>query len=241
MKRWYKLIARLAVMVIVLSALAGCNVLGFQSWTWHQKLTISVMTPDGLKVASAVSAVSIYKSPEWWGMGDSRGSITSSTSGEAVVLELTKDRFLFALLRGPYEPRAESVFFPDPEKPRLWEQLEPLYDWLVSLRETREVPRKEYPMLVTFGDVNVPSSIKLVDPLNLAATFGSGYALSKVELSITDDNVSRENTRRVLPWLCTYMKDGIRLSGKKGAISDNLLANNLDAAVFFHRRCGWFD
>jgi hypothetical protein len=43
-----------------------------------------------------------------------------------------------------------------------------------------ELPREPYrPLLVTFADINDPASVQRVDPDDLAASFGPGYALSQ--------------------------------------------------------------
>lgn len=226
MKRRYKLIARLAVMVMVLSALAGCNVLGFRSWTWHQKLTISLMTPDGLKVASSVNRVSIGKYPEWWGVGDSRGSSDSSFSGEALALDLGGGRILFALLDNP---TAERIFFPEPDEPRLWAQLEPLYDWMLTLRETREIPPKLYPRLITFDDLRVPSTLRLLTPGDLASVFGDGYYLNSVTLAITTDPVTKKSIEGILPWLEPWGRSHVNI---KGTLPSDYWKNELDAKLY---------
>lgn len=38
---------------------------------------------------------------------------------------------------------------------------------------------------MTFADIEDPSSVQLVDPNDLAATFGEGYALKKITINAT--------------------------------------------------------
>jgi hypothetical protein len=44
-------------------------------------------------------------------------------------------------------------------------------------------PEVQYPLLVTFGDIADPKSVALVDPTNLAASFGPGVRLTSVMLA----------------------------------------------------------
>lgn len=63
------------------------------------------------------------------------------------------------------------------------------------------VPQKFYPMLVTFGDLKDPKSVKEVKPDDLAATFGSGTSLKSITLEITDEPVTEGVVEKVVPWV----------------------------------------
>jgi hypothetical protein len=63
------------------------------------------------------------------------------------------------------------------------------------------VPEVQYPMLVTFGDIADPASVKLVDPADLAASFGPGVRLKSVTLEVTDEAVTRPKLDILLSWL----------------------------------------
>nr|WP_316656190.1 hypothetical protein [uncultured Gellertiella sp.] len=228
---------RIALALAIALSAGGCNMFGFRSWTWHQKLTVSVKTPEGFKFASAVSEVWLQKNPRWWGIGDGAGASDSSVTGEAVVIDLGGRHFLFALPNRGYDSTAVKAFFPDPEKPRMWEEMEPLYDWLLTLRETREVPLKRYPRFVTFDDIENPASVKLVNPSDLEASFGPGYRLNQITIAVTDEPETEGTVEKVLPWLCSYKNDRLRLSGKTGPIGDNLLANNISGDDFSYGGC----
>ena len=78
-------------LLLALFALTGC-----ERYAWHQKLTVTVETLEGEVSASSVSAVSWRKQwIRWDGMG-----WYYDLTGEAVVVEVTPGRYLFAL-RGP--------------------------------------------------------------------------------------------------------------------------------------------
>ncbi|MEO6202469.1 MAG: hypothetical protein ABIU05_13315 [Nitrospirales bacterium] len=67
--------------------------------------------------------------------------------------------------------------------------------------EVRDLPRQNYPLLVTFTDINDPKTVQQVDPGNLAATFGPGVSLKRITLEITDEPVTEGKLESVLGWL----------------------------------------
>lgn len=69
-----------------------------------------------------------------------------------------------------------------------------------------------YPMLVTFGDLTDPTSVALVAPDNLAASFGEGVTLRRITVQMTDEDVTSGIGAR-LGWLDrmdqhTFQSDG---------------------------------
>ncbi|NML73859.1 hypothetical protein HHL25_06945 [Rhizobium sp. S-51] len=201
-------VVRGGVMLRVLAALAlcltlaGCDMFGFREWEWRQKLTVSVMTPEGMKTGSAVTSARIEFPPRWTGVGDAAGMQRGGVSGEAVVVDLGQGRYLFALLQGYTEWTAYAAFFPELEgKALLKEEMFPYLDLMVgSIGQTRDVPRKHYPLLVTFDNINDPAGVHRVDAGNLSASFGSGYRLNAITLSITDEPVTEGRLEKVLAW-----------------------------------------
>lgn len=197
-------VLRVLVAFAVFLPIAGCDLLfDFPEWQWHQKLTVSVMTPEGMKVDSAVTSARIEFPPKWTGVGDAAGMQRGGVSGEAVVVDLGEGRYLFALLQGYSEWTAYNAFFPELEgKAMLKEEMFPYLDLMVaSDGQSRDVPRKHYPLLVTFDDINDPASVRRVNPGDLAATFGLGYRLNAITLSITDAPVTKGKIEGVLGWL----------------------------------------
>ena len=73
----------------------------------------------------------------------------------------------------------------------------------------RDVPRKYWPRLVTFSDIADPTSVMQVDPDDLSAVFGAGYALRAVTLEITDAPVTTGMVDGVLGWLGDYPEPGL--------------------------------
>jgi len=169
------------------ATLAGCAI---HKTTWTEKLTVVVTTPHGEVSGGAVRWQSLSEDPVL-------NLAHSDMRGEAVVVEVARGRYLFALIQDN-RPQAELMFFPG----------EPPVDAAPKLRrvkgQARAVPRSMYPLLVTFDDLKVPASVKQVDPDNLAAAFGEGYALKSITLEITDAPVTQGRVEAVLPWIVTH-------------------------------------
>lgn len=192
---------RIVVALALCLPLTGCDLFGFHHWEWHQKMMVSVMTPDGLKSGSAVVSVNVYDRPSWWGLGDFRGAGTSSLSGEAVTVDLGNGRYLFALLSNYSHETARETFISKEEQPRTKAQVIAVYDRLEKMRGSRELARENYPLLVTFDDIQDPETVRRVDPSNLSASFGPGYRLNAITLSITDEPVTEGRVEKLLGWL----------------------------------------
>ncbi|MEP4423828.1 MAG: hypothetical protein ABJ354_20510, partial [Nitratireductor sp.] len=78
---------------------------------------------------------------------------------------------------------------------------ETLYPKIAGFRGVREVAREAYPLLVTFTDIADPTTVRRVDPDDLAATFGPGVALKRITLEITDEKVTEGRVKAVLGWM----------------------------------------
>lgn len=228
---------RVLVALALCLQLSGCDLFGFHDWEWHQKLTVSVMTPDGLKSGSAVVSVNVYDRPSWWGLGDFRGAGASSLSGEAVTVDLGNGRYLFALLRNYSHETARETFIPKEEQPRTKAEVITVYDRLETMRGSRELAPKHYPLLVTFDNISDPASVRRVSPSDLSASLGPGFRLNAITLSITDEPVTEGRVDKVLGWLCDYKSRRLRLSGQTGPIGNRILANNVGSGDFKNNEC----
>jgi hypothetical protein len=134
-------------------------------------------------------------------------------------------KFLFALLSGT--PRAWELFFPR-------QPLETLGDKMAGLvGQTRPLTPDQYPLLVTFGDINDPTSVRRVDPNDLAASFGPGYRLNAITMTITDEPVTEGKVETVLGWLPS-LKGRLKPSTKKYA--DELTVEEKLYSMDFQRR-----
>ena len=150
-------------------------------YSWNQKLTLQIDTPNGPTSASSVTHMDVEYYPNGLPLAGTERSY--HLSGEAVVADLGDGRHLFALL--PASETAEHSFWD------LYEDGISRGAFLSRLTKQvgqppRPVPPEFYPLLVTFGDVSDPASVMRVDPADLAATFGAGYALREIALEVTD-------------------------------------------------------
>ncbi len=182
---------------------AGCEWMGFPQWEWHQKLTVEVATPTGPVSASSVIAVRCGSSPKWVpGMGS--GGLGCHVRGEAVPVEVAPDQVLFALLKKGEGSKnypakvAYHVFFPNRKLTTVEERGDLLEQGIAGVRT---LPRKNYPLFVTFDDLTNPKTVQKVDPDNLAARFGPGVSLKRLTLEIVDEPVTEGRIESVLGWL----------------------------------------
>jgi hypothetical protein len=188
-------------------ALASCAAAEDKAPDYRYRLTVEVETPEGVKTGSSVIAVeqSIGRTAMDGFVG---GSVFLRIRGEAVAVDLPGGRTLFALLRsgGDVEWAARVIPFLSPDA----EDDNSLDDFLL-LEGKKELPRRwtaqgpfnnvsAYPMMVTFGDLADPTSVELVDPDDLAATFGEGVKLKRISAELTDDLVTTGIEKR-LGWM----------------------------------------
>ncbi|MBX3581499.1 MAG: hypothetical protein KF810_06370 [Rhizobiaceae bacterium] len=180
-------------------ALAGCYFLGFKHWQWNQRLILEVDTPQGVVSGGSVVTIKVGSSPKWAPGAGAGGMSGHVAAGEASFVEVAPGQYLFALLDGGTEQIPYYTFFPvgDHDRERQATELETLFD-------VRRVPRDQYPLLVTFTDINDPTTVQRVDPDNLAATFGPGVSLRQITLEITDEKVMNGPVKTLLPWLSDY-------------------------------------
>ncbi len=157
--------------------LSGCS---GESISWHQKLTVEIETPQGLKTGFSIMAVTKKSSDGWWVPPEARG-VHSKAKGEAVVVDLGNGRYLFALISGA-DLLAQKVFAPEIGLVGHALDRADWPDWantITRLRGQRELSRQHYPMLVTFTDINDPKTVKRVNPNNLDASFGCENSVSR--------------------------------------------------------------
>lgn len=207
---------RTAVLLLAALLLSACG----ESWNWHQKLTVTVETPQGEKSGSAVTNVV-------WGEHSSfTASYPGGYSGEATVVHLGGQNYLFALI-GEKTKYAGMMTFLGRAQPS-----EETFKAMEKMRGVRPVPRKYIPQLVTFSNIDNPASVKQVDPDDLAATFGPGYRLKSVTLEITDEPVTDGEVEKVLGWLKDVWPN--QLDGQRYERIDaaNRFANSLSTGNF---------
>lgn len=202
--------------ILLACLIMACGVVGVDKTpAYRYRLTVEVETPEGLRSGSSV--IEVQTSLASSSSIASPGSVSHRVRGEAVVVDLPDSRTLFALLRSDVDMDwASRVMFmlarqgvPDAEDPFLAR-----FNNLLKLKGTIELPRtwqdvahrneeSAYPMLVTFDDLDEPTSVDRVDPENLAAKFGAGFSLKRITVELTDSKVS-SGLRGRLKWLSDY-------------------------------------
>lgn len=189
---------KVLVVAVVLAALVW-GVVSQGRYSWRQKLTVTVETPAGEVSGSSVSAVRWRKQWfQWDGMGWS-----FDLTGEAVVVEVAPGRYLFALMKGAGTTEYMGSVAAASISGREGRVIDGALFGEVEGKRGRAagviaVPEGQYPMLVTFGDIADPASVRLVDPTDLTASFGPGVRLKAVTLEVTDEAVTEEVVEGVL-------------------------------------------
>ena len=202
----------LAVLIVIGLPIAIWNTV-YPTYSWGQKTTVTVMTPEGERSGSAVVQVSWKDSPD---ILPDAPHLHYEVRGEATVVDLGDGKYLFALISGA-ERRGLALFGGSNSLPLDTDGLLPLVKATAASRgESREVQPVYRPLLVTFADITDPASVARVDSDDLAAYFGPGYALSSITLAITDEKVTKGKVEAVLGWLGD-IKGRIKPTDKKFA------------------------
>lgn len=173
--------------------LSGCGLFGRNSYRF--KMTVEIETPDGLKRGSSVYRVRAWRTSDL--MTGGSGS-DAELLGEAVAVDLPGNKTLFALLRTGNATNWEGDL---PEVSM--RALDPAFDYhraesvarIASgdgILSSAELAPADYPLLVTFRDINDPASVEKVEPKALI--------VKKVIIEVTDEAVTTGILTR-LSWL----------------------------------------
>ncbi len=195
-----KLTIKALLLILISLYLSGCGEMGFNNWRWHQKMTVEVEVNG--KIITGPAVTSIHWWPNFFSGGWGGASWHSKVKGEAVKVDLGEGKYLFALLsytrNHEYTANLATRSLYDTTK-RVW--IKEAFNSVLTRQKPIVVPRKVYPLLVTFEDVKDPKTVKKVDPDNLAASFGEGYRLKAITLDITDESVSKGKIDNILACL----------------------------------------
>lgn len=213
----------------------------YPSYSWNQKVTMTVQTPNGIVSASSVGRTELAEGIDFGISGV--GNFKNEFEGEAVVLVLPNGQFLFSLITGAnsFSWRAFS------DVPGVRKKADGSYaQWdesakqIQKLKGAKAFPPEHYPMLVTFGDMNDPAFVKEVNPNNLVASFGEGYSLKSITLEITDEVMTEGEVKKVLTWIVSHKlrlkPPSLRLGGGLHAASDILPEEKLSKLDFIRNR-----
>jgi hypothetical protein len=180
---------------LLIALLTGWWKYEFPSGTWRYKMTVTVETPEGLKTGYAVREVRFREFPQI--LGATSGT-SVSTRGEAVVVDLGHEKYLFALMDVDGSYRIVYDAFPHQS-----ENVHEYIHYYKSLTGQKKVlEHNQYPTFVTFTDIKDPKSVVAVARDNLAGPFGAGVTLKDITLEMTDEEVTW-GIETYLGWLDT--------------------------------------
>lgn len=198
---------KLLVCLLVFAVLWGVGHILAPTGTWRYRLTVEVETPEGIKTGSAVREVKVVHgiplTPE------SRPS--TRVKGEAVMVDLGERGKVFALLDHAFEIVHRSFPLPGSGVGGIGTTPEAIRYYASLKSGVAEVATEWRPRMVTFADMQDPTSVQLVYQTdwceernekggisrygcvkadNFAAIFGGGVRLKHVTIEMTEDEVT---------------------------------------------------
>lgn len=141
----------------------------YPSFSWSQSTSIIVETPNGASNGRGVVRV-MWK--DGFDLFPDAPHFTYSYSGEATVVDLGDGKYLFALIKDA-QRLGLRVFGQNP-LPQGTDGLIPSAKMTNANKRAgpSQIEYSDMPLLVTFGDINDPASVKRVDPNDMDASFG---------------------------------------------------------------------
>lgn len=205
-------ILQAAWLALAALALSGCDQFG--NGIYRFRMTVVVETPDGVKSGSSVYQIDVTQRLQVTPESQVR---KVALTGESVAVEIAPGQTLFTLLKTVSNNDSFFLMSLRSLQPNCRQTYgsaeECTIDAMVS-RLAKAGPGKpfivkpdSYPMLVTFSDLDDPTSVARVDPDDLAATFGEGVTLKRVTVELTDDPVTSGIEER-LGWFKDQAKAG---------------------------------
>lgn len=185
----------------VSALLGGCGLLGGNSY--HFKMTVEVETPQGLRTGSSVYEVYADKR---LALTSEEAEISDGLRGQALIVDLPQGP-VFALLKrdgtsGLYLHRAVTAAL----NGQMFKDLPDLIAMTGKLggafagTAKAELPRKDWPLMVRFKDINDPKSVERVDP--------DAIGVKRILLETTSDDLTAGVEKR-LSWIENGQKLGI--------------------------------
>ncbi len=189
--------------------------------TYRFRMIVEVNTPQGVKTGASVYEISATNFTQILSDQSARGRWVK---GEAVSVELPNGQILFALLKtgahlGDMATLSMATLYPkySTETYDFVEVADKIEDRdddvlkraVVQPKRIKESYRNgekireyisNYPMLVTFDDIKDSASVKQVDPDDLASSFGTGYAIKRIIIELTDDPVTTGIEKKLRWW-----------------------------------------
>jgi hypothetical protein len=201
-----------AIVVFTLVALFA-TLVGWFRWAYpsasaNYRLTVAVEADDRVVSGHSVLNIAGGMAPQWFG---ARLGGWSRVRGEAVGVDLgPRGRLWMVMTRPPAYPDsflgnlAGTLYARAGVIPKEGGGGAAEYrrrsKAIAAYRTPIPLLPSDYPLFVRFRDEADPATLELVDPANLAASFGEGVRLREVTIAITDEAPTR-NVEKALPWL----------------------------------------
>ncbi len=208
-------------MLLLAALVCVYRVYDAHNFTYREKLTVTFETPEGVVEASSVIERRAWES--YVNIAQTGGRYWDKT-GEAVVVNLAPERYLFVLRGRPKLIDVMATLKIVSGGVELENQSE-IRNQLSPIR----VPRDWMPKMVMFGDIDDPTSLAVVEPEELTTTFGEGYALKSVTMQATDEPVTEGLVMELLPWLEAR---GREHASVKGRPQGGQMSEHPDAEVY---------
>jgi hypothetical protein len=196
------------------------------TYQWLQKLEIVVATPKGDLRASTVQRVEVTSDSALFRKFIHDSGRRATIHGEALVLKVSGDRFLFVLLPDPHLAERTLEVPRDLGSKHLYEAIQSG----IGQPPVKIAPEWR-PLIVTFTSLSDPKSMELVDPENFAASFGDGYDLTSLTLSIVDAQPTEHQIKQLLPWLEALAHDQFTILGQQEKAADKSLSDRAKYAI----------
>ncbi|WP_338827344.1 hypothetical protein [Bradyrhizobium sp. 27S5] len=172
-------------LVIWLLALGGGYLLVFggssTSKPIRKKISIEVATPSGTARGASVIEM-VHSHAPWWYPAAVKGA--TSERGEAPYADLGGRRYVFVTINNQLDERPISgSLLPE------------------SIQADGSFQPNRTPMIVTFGDIEDPNTIRKLEPGAFERAFGSGYRLVSLTATDTQDPPTNGTLARTFPVL----------------------------------------
>lgn len=223
--------------IIAAIVLAYCALI-YSGWgeklNWNQKFILEVETPEGVLTSETVLQYRMSKFPKR--LNKSKYS-RSGLFGETPFLKLPNGRYLFALsLYGIFDvPHAYEEHFGLDENTNHFSDLFPK---IARSDDEIEMFPFHMPILITFDDIDDPSTIRQINPAFLASEFGKGYKLKRFDVAVTDAPVTYGRIAQISDWMIYSNQSfnpvykGINEQGKDvGTFNRSVLARTINCKL----------
>lgn len=201
------------LLIILLATAGGLGMVwvknAFIGWTyaWQQRITVTVDTPSGRAVGSAVQQV---EATYWPAPALPMNPLAYEGRGQAVAVDLGPGGVLLAAVPGPQLTEHLLAGLRG-------EGMTPGEHFRAIQAESGAPPRPfqitRLPAVFVFTDPHDPDSLIELDPGDLAKSLGSGYALVSSTIEITDDPVTEDLASYLPWWRPDYPRNGWRVTG----------------------------